>query len=541
LRRLSFGTEKAKHHNVLHNPFLKLGAALLASISLAYPQQIAPKTATPAPVTQDNSTKYTCNQLRMVGNPNLGFMNSQSTGGQSGPAYNVWLRETKDSILFRDSWNVSFSAKGDGSNFRYTKASSMGQKTWNLNFTGPKTFKLRITSATTVFPTVTLETNCHCKDARKAAAAPTDKTMRGVFIRPDKALFQFYTSFGGPGKTAVTVSGTLKSSAQDLLNSGVTDIFIGFKTDFPWSHNGHSGDFLFDSKEGGYEDSLSLFARQNGFDPINAFMNACQATYAAAGKKVRFHAWFPVFKDEYAVRFGFQTGNANSGFVGNALNAISHLLNGKNCDCQSNVAAEPSNPMVVTYELTALEELMANYPLLSGINLDYIRYMLVGDSCYAGGDVKKDVEPHIWNVNSTAIEDFVKKVRAEFPNAVLSADVFADAQMRIDIGQAGILQYLDIIMPMAYTYFPNGTAMDLKTWVSTIKQGFPTKTVMPILRGWEDGLPNPTPAGLISNLTSDLVAVKTIGSDGYAIFTYEYLLKQTGNNKLSAIKAKLGY
>ena len=96
-------------------------------------------------------------------------------------------------------------------------------------------------------------------------------------------------------------------------------------------------------------------------------------------------------------------------------------------------------------------------------------------------------------------------------------------------------------MPMAYTYEPNGTTTDLKAWISTIKQEFPTKALVPILRGWSDGLPTPTPTGLISNLTSDLATVKTIESDGYAIFTYEYLLRETKNSKLSAIKAKLGY
>jgi hypothetical protein len=226
--------------------------------------------------------------------------------------------------------------------------------------------------------------------------------------------------------------------------------------------------------------------------------------------------------------------------VGNALDAVSDALSGKNYDCQSNVAADPSNPHVVEHELSVLGDLLAEYPLLSGINLDYIRYSSPPDPCYRGGDVTKDVEPHLWNVNSSAIVDFVKKVRTKFPNVILSADVLADAQTRTEVGQAGILQYVDIIMPMTYSYNPTGTALDIKNWVDEIKQEVPTKTILPILRGWTSGLPNPTAAGLISNFASDLAAVKTENTAGYAIFTYDELLRETGNSKLSVILAALG-
>lgn len=528
MRQLSFGPEKTRQHeDAVRNPFLKL--ALLASLSIAA-QPATSNTTQSKPATQAVAGRYQCSVPKVGGNPprNARFL-----------APELVLSENNGVLAITDQTGVTTHVKRTSHGFTDNLKSGKVAVSGTGQFSADGTLRFKYINSS---PRYNFTITYACKRVEPPKPpAPTGTTMRGVFIRPGIAANQFYNSFGGPGKSAVTVNGTLESSAQDLLNSGVTDIFVGFKTDFPWSVAGHAGDFIFDSAEGGYEDANSLSARQNDFDPIRAFMTACQNTYAAAGKNVRFHAWFPVFKDEYAVRFGFQTGNANSDLLGDIVDDISHIASGKDYDCQSNVAAEPSNPVVTRFELTALEELMAAYPLLSGINLDYIRYSLHTDPCYAGGDVKKDIEPHTWNVKPTAIEDFVKNVRAEFPNAVLSADVFADSGMRSEVGQAGILQYLNIIMPMAYTHDPNGTTADLKIWVSTIKQGYPTKTVIPILRGWNDGLPAMTPEGLISNLASDLATVKTIESDGYAVFTYEYLLKETGNSQLSAIKAKLGF
>jgi len=357
-------------------PFGKLGKVLLASAMLVVScHEPEPQKAESKPQIVG---RYECLPQKRVGGQHIFAVELPM-------AYSFNLTE-KDGTLFKtDALGMPHPLTRDSAGFSYEggtrqrKIIGVGRFSEDGGLILRETYKL--SGVTAVY-----EWKCkHCADA-------ASKVMKAVFIRPGSAEYQFYNSFGGLGKNAATVGGgTLQSTARDLLNSGVTDIFIGFKTDFPWSATGHSGDLLFDSREGGYEDPISLSARQNGFNPISAFMNACQAAYAAAGKKVRFHAWFPVFKDEYAVRFGFQTGNANSGFVGNVLDAASHFLTGKNCDCQSNVAAEPSNPMVATYELTTLKELMAEYPLLSGINLDYIRYSLASDPCYEGGNVKKDV------------------------------------------------------------------------------------------------------------------------------------------------------
>jgi len=84
---------------------------------------------------------------------------------------------------------------------------------------------------------------------------------------------------------------------------------------------------------------------------------------------------------------------------------------------------------------------------------------------------------------------------------------------------------------------------------------YPTKTLIPVLRGWNVTNPNGLVAtittgiqnwtvsqskGLVADLTADITAVKNAGANGYAIFTYESLRKATGSN-LADLSKKIGY
>lgn len=139
----------------------------------------------------------------------------------------------------------------------------------------------------------------------------------------------------------------------------------------------------------------------------------------------------------------------------------------------------------------------------------------------------------------------MKKVRAKFPSKILSADVMAVEETRQRAGQDGLLPYLDIIMPMAYSYADNGSNNGSSTvagWVADLRRQYPSKILLPILRGYEEGITIPPSKGLVSDLSADLAAVKLVKIDGYALFTYELLLNENSvTKKLSELKGRIGY
>ena len=211
------------------------------------------------------------------------------------------------------------------------------------------------------------------------------------------------------------------------------------------------------------------------------------------------------------------------------------------------------------------------YPRLYGVNLDYIRYpeqevnfdvSAPGEEpeCIRDprmGDIKDkdcgDIDEKykakrvIWYVNSGNIEKFVKMVKVAFPDKKLSADVFPSIEDMFNVGQTdaqtvvgaklgvkggGMLAQLDIIMPMAYS-------SGVSDVVKKLKLSYPSTMILPDLRGWvrkgEDG------EGLKTNLAQDIKTAKENGASGYAIFTYESFLDQTGSDSLASVKNKLGF
>ncbi len=165
------------------------------------------------------------------------------------------------------------------------------------------------------------------------------------------------------------------------------------------------------------------------------------------------------------------------------------------------------------------------YPVV-GINLDYIRY--TDDTLPDGYALLK---------NPSAVFHFVKMVREKFPTLKLSADVMAGKDRRKELGQEDILSYLDLTMPMMYTYSGIGGPADIITYgLEITRHG----RIIPDLRGWNDNITDPRSKGLVADLGLDIAAVNDINLDGFALFTYEALLVQSGSKSLANLKEKLG-
>jgi hypothetical protein len=325
---------------------------------------------------------------------------------------------------------------------------------------------------------------------------------RAVFIRPCPGLLFTDNKFT---KTKVGGS-TIQDVCSDLRGSCVTDIFIAFKSDGR-SECGEAGTLLFTPY------------RSDAKDPIMDLMKECA--------DMNIHAWFPVFKDPYLIRIHGGAEKAGQ----SAASGVGTVYSG--------IFAEPMNSDVVAYQLSLLSEITAKYPL-TGINLDYIRYADAGEGDLPIGSPV--------SVHSEAISDFANKVMSKFPNLVISADVFADAGTRQEVGQSGVLDIVSVIMPMEYTYFAKfGGPNEITEGGEVIKLMHLDKTVIPILRGWrcrttEECIIDETPTDLLNSLTTGIQAAKSIiPADGYAIFTYESLLSETVSSSLKYSKEKLGF
>jgi|GEM_PF-6189806 len=344
---------------------------------------------------------------------------------------------------------------------------------------------------------------------------PNPNLRKAVFIRPCEG--QLYKSFDTQ-ETRIG-GGTVGSVCDDLKKSGVTDVFISFKADDETNAPtcGTYGKLLYDSEYDDHEHGDFKGARDDGFDPIKALIDACKS------KGMRVHAWFPVFSDREIIEDLGEEAGQKAVSIPVWYNPFSWW------DVEySSTFANPENPDVVEYELSLLREIVQKYRV-NGINLDYIRYADAGD--FSEGR-------HVV-VISSAITDFVRKVREEFPEIELSADVRAGHLERLGVGQHVILTYLDIIMPMTYTKsFGFGDHREVKSRVIQLKLQHSDKILMPILRGWRVEQDN---NGLLSDLKNDIEAAKESGSNGYGIFTYEALLFATGKRKLDRLKEKIGF
>lgn len=547
--QLSFNPEKTRQHsNTVRNPFLKLGVALLASLTIIS-QPIAAETtlANPTPKSQIVG-KYHCKPPKVVN----GILPHQPGVTLVPVAADMILSEKYGSLFMslEGGPKIPIERTTDG----FTSKIKIGQDTVSSigRFLSNGTLKVDITRSS-FYSSATITNEC------KSIEKPKPAQKKAVFIRPAKG--DFFSDFWTDANNAATVGCdseycSLDSASQDLLASGVTDVFIAFKTDgSAWTTEvfntdgtvkipgGHVGDLAYPSRlyPNNLDPSLQyVLASNSKFDPIGNLIASLQNVYAAANKTIHIHAWFPVFADWYAAQIEPQKGVYAQPSPIMAIFPL--LLPTMITTCYSDTGAEPTNAKVVAYEFDVIGEILTKYPALYGLNLDYIRYYSSDPSnpapCFTSDGKKATPYLYSWNVNPQAIENFVQQVNAQFPNLVISADVFVNGDARKQLGQAGVPNLVKISMPMAYT---DGITIDsdsneVKTWISNFQNTYNGVTIIPIIRGFPLGK-----AELIGDVNAEIQAIKSLGAPGYAIFNYESILTSTGNRQLSILKNKIGF
>ncbi|MFH1261700.1 MAG: hypothetical protein ABII39_07165 [Candidatus Micrarchaeota archaeon] len=381
------------------------------------------------------------------------------------------------------------------------------------------------------------------EEMNKTLKEMRNKQRKGVFIRPCEG--QFYISIGSRNENTLVVDGNpeectgsrrchirkIADACRDLLNSGVTDIFVGFRVDDEDKCEGRAGDRLSSSEQNNPNTT---------FDPVGAIINTCRVVYKRGRKTLKVHAWVPIFQDREAAKIEGQ-----KGYIGKEglTEQIWGWLFGKGePQCESTLFAEPTNEEVVQYELKVLDEITRRYgSKLYGINLDYIRYTDSGVyECVEFGEKNQNV--YEWIVDPNAPANFVKRVVERYPGFVISGNVMPQEVYRIKLGQENTLQYLEMIMPMTYTRFGAGAWTSITAEVGVLQMNHLGVPIMADLRAWP--IPNTTDQNvnaisLFPDLSADIRA--SLWADGFVLFTYESLLDSTGSKSLYLIMNRIDF
>lgn len=350
-----------------------------------------------------------------------------------------------------------------------------------------------------------------------------DKLRRGVFVRPCAGGLFTNTTF------KKTKAGSVEDFCEDLRLSSITDLFIAFKSDGHLAC-GKPGTLLFnnifDSTANDKKNKLQQ-SRLEGFDPVKEIVDTCTS------KRIKVHAWFPVFHDKVAIEMfgGSEKAGQKASFpeIPN-VSPIARVV-AKKYDFYSTEAADPANQEIVNYELARLEELLRAYPKLAGVNLDYIRY----SSEKTPKEKTGDVDGRFWLTNPSKINEFVEAAKQRLhtikPGIIISADVFADAQMRLILGQADVPNMVDIALPMTYMFADGfGGADQIRSSVEGLGN---TLNQMPILRGYYSrGLVDQKSKGQTQDTIDGLTVVNALDTMGFSIFTYEQFLDAMGKYSL---------
>ncbi len=208
-----------------------------------------------------------------------------------------------------------------------------------------------------------------------------------------------------------------------------------------------------------------------GFDPLRVFIDE--------GKKqgIEIHAWIHTFFVGYV-------GASDDSGTGPILTANpSWKLIKRNGESvsraeQGYLFVNPANPDAQNFIASLYREVRTNYSDLAGIQLDYIRYPvnvpLEESSDYsdysrtefqrvAGVDpmeINPADHPEKWEEwrrwREQVITNFVKRIRWENPETLLSADIFPDIEeahktKMQNWGEWAVKGYVNVLAPMAYT------------------------------------------------------------------------------------------
>ncbi|MDD2228626.1 MAG: family 10 glycosylhydrolase [Candidatus Cloacimonetes bacterium] len=271
----------------------------------------------------------------------------------------------------------------------------------------------------------------------------------------------------------------------------------------------------------------SYILPNNGFDPLSYIISKAHA------EKLLVHAWVIVFNATplepslvaknyiYTEHRDWLTRNEN----GNTHNGNS----------QFGYFIDPGVPEVQDYLIGVLSNLVAGYPELDGLHLDYIRYpdihlgyhpvsvMRYLEYCRQNGDITYNE----WRIMQ--VSTFVQRVNAQVksinPYLILSAAVFADiADANVAYAQdwTSWLQqgFVDRIYPMAYSVKFNTYKQQLERMKLVGKDD---KIIMG-LRAWDEGGRSLAISGgaayNVSDIASRISYARQQGFGGIALFSY---------------------
>ncbi|MBU1166312.1 hypothetical protein KKF81_05140, partial [Candidatus Micrarchaeota archaeon] len=384
------------------------------------------------------------------------------------------------------------------------------------------------------------------EEMNKTLKEMRNKQRKGVFIRPCKG--QFYVSFASGNEKALVVDGsreecsplskchkrTIAEACRDLRNSGVTDIFIAFRSDYEdrYKKCGNAGTLLYSSEQNN---------QNTTFDPVGTLINTCKLVYKRGRKTLKVHAWVPIFQDRTAASIEGQ-----KGYIGGdgLAEQIWRWVFGKGePQCESKIFAEPTHEGVMNYELSILDEITTRYgSKLYGISLDYIRYNDVGPAVCRGYDENAPPNVYEWIVDPDAAANFVKRVVERYPEFVVSGNIMPDMEYRMRLGQENTLQYLEMIMPMAYSRFSVDNSTEIESEITTLQRNYPIVPIMADLRAWpipETKDQDTDATSLFPDLSADIRA--SSWAEGFVLFTYESLLDRTGSKSLYSIKRRIDF
>lgn len=353
------------------------------------------------------------------------------------------------------------------------------------------------------------------------AQMPAAREARGVFIRFSAEEDGLFYGAASDQITETFAKQRIDYFVQDLYSHNLNTIFVSFKSDGgPKGGQPASGIIFYPSNNDlindlmGYQRFSDMYAQS--FDPMNYLISQSH------GKGIEVHAWIPIFRDAMFIQC--KTGLGYSEEVRQlATVVISAYPFTKTYP--SNEFVEPKCGDVQEYEIGLIKEIVQKYPL-DGINLDYLRYTdetpnepLMVDSLYW------------WPKDSAQVVKFVKDVsswlRANYPKAVLSADVLTDGPLDlITVGQdiGGISNVVDVLMPMTYHRF---WLPYLPEWVGAVttlyKNLYNPRYIVPCIQAWIDKW------GFSSQDIIDAVSsARSASADGFALFTYESDKKELG-------------
>lgn len=364
---------------------------------------------------------------------------------------------------------------------------------------------------------------CGTKATKKDASYSCENKMRAVFMRPCQLDIEQLKK--GKKEAGAYLDGLV----LELKQYGINAIFVGFRGDEDTDYaclGTPSGSLFYDSETyDGMEDPTFHSLFKKGIDPVKMLLEKAKAN------KIEVHSWSPVFRDAALVEFERIKGNS---VKYQSFKESWHWPWEEPKECKvGDVYLDPGDSDVQTKELDILKDIVKQNPTLTGLNLDYVRY-------YSPPNCER-----IGSMDAQNVVNFVKKVREEFPNITLSADVFSGviSPALLVVGQdiGGIAQHVDMLMPMAYSAMSCRASNFVFGVTRDFRQKWPNVKLVPIIEAWYtnesecaqggcNGASLKYPANYQEKMCTEMKYVDDASANGVAFFDYPFECSPEGRN-----------